>query len=218
MNGFVFLIIFILIMDQLGFLQVNKHVYLVLSNSFHHMAKFQGHFVHGAININYIFKAALIFFTNYKFNIIEFFLIIILFLINLRNKNYIFSILIIFLVNTLIMNFRYSVPTYHLYYIFIYLIFFVVATKNLSFNIASKLTYFALILFTINSFSFFVIKDQGYNIKRTFSRENAFLKICEEFKYGIRSIKPFLVSVEYIKRSHTKFDDLVIKKICNEIN
>ena len=114
------------------------------------------------------------------------------------------------------MNFRNTVPTYHLYYIFIYLIFFVVATKNLSFNIASKFTYFALILFTINSFSFFVIKDHGYNIKKTFSRENAFLKICEEFKYGIRSIN--VESVEYMKRSHTKFDDSVIKKICNEIN
>ena len=216
MNGFVFLMIFILIMDQLGFLQVNKLILLRLSNSFHHMAKFQVHFADGAININYIFKTALIFFTNYKFNIIEFFLIIILFLINLRNKNYIFSILIIFIVNTLIMNFRYSVPTYHLYYIFIYLIFFVVATKNLSFNIASKLTYFALILFTINSFSFFVIKDHSYNIKRTFSREKAFLKICEEFKYATKSKN--VESVKYIKDAHHKFDDFVIKKICNEIN
>ena len=113
------------------------------------------------------------------------------------------------------MNFRYF-PTYHLYYIFIYLIFFVVATKNLSFNIASKLTYFALILFTINSFSFFVIKDHNYNIKRTFSREKVFLKICEEFKYGIKSKTS--LGIKYIKRSHTKFDDSVIKKICNEIN
>jgi len=52
--------------------------------------------------------------------------------------------------------------------------------------------------------------------KKIFSRENTFLKICEEFKYGIRSIE--VESVEYVKRSHTKFDDSVIKKICNEIN
>lgn len=114
------------------------------------------------------------------------------------------------------MNFRYGVPTYHLYYIFIYLIFFVVATKNLSFNIASKFTYFALILFTINSFSFFVIKDHSYNIKKTFSREKAFLKICVEFKYGIKLKNSY--SLKYIKDSHHKFDDFVIKKICNEIN
>ena len=88
LNGFVFLIILILFLDQIGFLNFNIYNLLRLTNPFQLMMEFKGQHIgdqhiYGAINLNYIFKNILTFFSNYKLNMFELILIVLLFLINL---------------------------------------------------------------------------------------------------------------------------------------
>ena len=176
------------------------------------MTEFTGSLANGVINLDYIFGNILKFFSNYKFNLVELFLISLIFIINIKNKNYIFGIFFIFVLNTFIMNFRY-LPTYHLYYVFIYLIFFTIGIKNLQLNLSIKLSYFALVLFLINSLNFFIFKSNSYQI---FSREKGFSKICNELNNDIKSNT--YENLQYIKYYHNQLNDVSIKKICDELN
>lgn len=220
LNGFVFLIILILSLDQIGFINFNNYNLLRLTNPFQLMMEFRGQHIgdqhiYGAISLNYFFKNILTFFSNYKLNMFELILIVLLFLINLRKKNYILIIFVIFLINTLILNFRYR-PTYDLYYIFIYLMFFIYSTEIFNQNMRTKLTSLILIIFLFNSFIFFVIKDHNYNLKQTFSRNVEFNKICLDISSGVAvSDSP---SLNYIMISHSKFNKHVLNKICHELN
>ena len=116
LNGFIFLIILLLFLDQIGFLHLNIYTLLRLTNPFQLMIEFEGNHIYGSISLYYIYEKILIFFSSYRFNIFELIFIVLLFLINLKNKNYILTIFIIFVINTFIVNFRYD-PTYHLYYV-----------------------------------------------------------------------------------------------------
>ncbi len=214
MNGFIFLIIFLLILDQLELLPLNKMILLRLSNPIHYMTEFTGDMANGVINTNYLKQSLMKFLLNYKLNIFELLLLIFLFVLNLKNKNYLYVIFFILIFNILVMNFRYM-PPYHIYYIFIFLLFFVEAIKNLKFNFAYKITNFAVAIFMINSFTFFTFKEHNYNFKNTLSRENIFLKVCKEAQQSTPSIDSNYR--EFIKYWSLKIDDEKIKKICDEM-
>ena len=213
LNGFVFLIIFLLILDKINLLHINDFILLRITNPIHYMTEFSKNYAYGAINTEYILQNIFQFFSYYRFNLIELFIILSLLIINLKNKNYILIIFLIFLINTLVMNFRYS-NVYHLFYVFIYLILFTESIKKFRYNLSLKFSYFVLFIFFTNSFNFFVIKEGG-NLKKIFNRENVMLKICNELKFsnGSGANK----GVVYIKYWHTKINDEKIKKICDEI-
>ena len=212
LNGFIFLITAVLILDLLGLFHVNKFILLRLTNPIHYMTEFTGSLANGVINLNYIIENIFKFFSNYKFNLAELFLILLIFMINIKNKNYIFGIFFIFILNTFIMNYRY-LPTYHLYYVFIYLIFFTIGIKNLQLNLSIKLSYFTLFLFLISTLNFFISESNNYKI---FAREKGFSKICNELNNGIKSNT--YENLQYIRYYHNQLNDVTIKKICNELN
>ena len=213
LNGFVFLIIFLLILDKINLLHINDYILLRITNPIHYMTEFSGKSAYGAINAEYILQNIFQFFSYYRFNLIELFIILSLLIINFKNKNYILIIFLIFLINTLVMNFRYN-TIYHLFYVFIYLILFTESIKKFRYNLSLKFSYFVLFIFFTNSFNFFVIKEGG-DLKKIFHRENVMLKICNELKFsnGSGANK----GVVYIKYWHTKINDEKIKKICDEI-
>lgn len=214
-NGFIFLVVLVLILDLLGLLQVNKFILLRLTNPLHYMTEFTGSLANGVINFNYILKNIIKFFSSYNFNLVELFLISLIFTINLKNKNYTFGIFLIFILNTFVMNYRY-LPTYHLYYVFIYLIFFTISIKNFQLNLSLKLSYFVLVLFFINSLNFFIFKNNDYKFTKILSREKGFSKICNEFNFKIKS--DTYENLQYIMYYHNRLTQVSISKICKEIN
>ncbi len=214
-NGFIFLITLVLVLDLIGLLQLNKFILLRLTNPIHYMTEFTGSLANGVIDLNYVLENIIKFFSNYNFNLIELFLITSLFIINIKNKNYIFGIFFIFILNTLIMNYRY-LPTYHLYYVFIYLIFFTISIKNFRLNLSLKFSCIALVLFFINSFNFFVFKDNDYRFTKVFSREKGISKICNELNNNIKS--DTYENLQYIKYYHNQLTDDSIRKICENLN
>ena len=153
-NGFAFVVIVLLFIDKFDILELNHFILLRLTNPFHYMTEFTGDMANGPVDINFLIQSFVKFFSKYNFNLIELFLILSLFAINIKSKNYFFMIFFIFVINTFVMNFRY-LPTYHLYYIFIYLIFFSILLKMLKFNLSLKIVNFAVLIFFINSINFF---------------------------------------------------------------
>ena len=121
------------------------------------MTEFTGDMANGPVDINFLIQSFVKFFSEYNFNLIELFLILSLFAINIKSKNYFFMIFFIFVINTFVMNFRY-LPTYHLYYIFIYLIFFSILLKMFKFNLSLKIVNFTVIIFLLIVLIFFLSK------------------------------------------------------------
>lgn len=213
LNGFIFLIIFIFVLDRINLIPVNDFIFLRITNPIHYMTEFTGDMAGGIISMDYISKNIFHIFSYYRFNFFELLLLIILIFINFKKKNYLFVIFFIFAFNTLVMNFRYS-EIYHLFYVFIYLIFFTEAIKKLDNNLAIKFIFLALIIFFTNSCNFFLIKNNGH-LAKIFSRENSMIKVCKEFNYKIPTGSNYNVS--FIKYWHQKINDSKIKKICDEL-
>ena len=95
--------------------------------------------------------------------------------------------------------------------------FFIYATKIFKHATRTKLTLFILIIFSFNSFVFFVIKDHPYNFKKTFSRKIEFNQICQYLDSGVAASNSLSLK-NYVMVGHSKFDEAVVNKICNEIN
>ena len=113
------------------------------------MTEFTGEMANGFVNIDYIFKNINQIFSQYRFNLIELFIITSLVLYNLKIKNNLIILFFIFILNTLIMNFRYY-DVYHLYYMFIYLLLFVENIKKIENKLSRNLTYTVLIVISIS--------------------------------------------------------------------
>ncbi len=212
-NGFIFLIILIFLLGKINLLQVNDFIFLRITNPIHYMTEFTGEMANGIVNIDYILKTIYQTFSQYRFNLIELFIITSLVLYNLKIKNNLIILFFIFILNALIMNFRYY-DVYHLYYMFIYLLLFVESIKKIENKLSKKLIYTVLIVIFINSLNSFIIKDNNI-LNATFNRENGMVKVCKEFIYKIPS--DTYENVSYIKYYHKKFDDKNLRKICDEI-
>lgn len=212
LNGFFFLLILIIFLDKINLLHINDFILLRITNPIHYMTEFTGNLANGTINIDYVLQFIFQLFSNYRFNLVELIIILSLLIINLKNRNYIIIIFSIFLINTLVMNIRY-ITVYHLFYVFIYLIFFTEAVKKFKHHLSLNFAYLTLIVFFINSLNFLIIKDNY--LKEIFYRENGMLKVCNELNFNISS--GTYETIDYIKYWHTKFDNDKIKKICDEI-
>ena len=214
LNGFVFLIIFLIFLDRINLIQINDFIFLRITNPMHYMTEFTGKLANGVVNVDYILKNIFQVLSFYRFNLIELVIIIFLIFFNFRKKNYLFVIFFIFIINALVMNFRY-IEVYHLFYTFIYLILFVETIKKIDSKLSFFFTQIVLVVFFINSLNFFILRDDNF-LNDILNRENNMLKICNQFQFNI-SPKTY-ESVEYLKYWHTKIDDTEIKKICSEIN
>ena len=213
LNGFVFFVLLILLLDKIGVLHVNDFILLRITNPIHYMTEFTGGMSNGVVNIEYIFKNIKQLFSNYNFNVLELLLLLSIILVNLKNKNYTFVLFSIFIINTLVMNFRYN-DSYHLLYVFIYLVLFLEMIKKMKHSLSTRLTYIALVVFLTNSTNFLILKENNF-LDEIFNRENAMLKVCNQLKFNISPNS--YESLEFIKYWHTKIDDDKIKKICDEI-
>lgn len=212
-NGFVFLIILIFLLDKINILQVNDFILLRITNPIHYMTEFTGEMANGIVNVDYITANIYKAFSYYKFNLIELFIITSLVLFNYKKKNYLLILFFIFIINTLVMNFRYY-DVYHLYYVFIYLLLYVETIRKLDNRLCRKLTYIAILVFFFNSLNFFIVKENNF-LNKILNRENNMVKICNEFTNNIPPVT--YESVDYIKYWHSKFDEKNLKKICAEI-
>ena len=94
--------------------------------------------------------------------------------------------------------------------------FFIYSIEIFSQNTRTKLTSLILIIFLFNSFIFFAIKDHNYNLKQTFSRKVEFNKICFDISSGVAVSDD--TSLNYVMIDHSKFNETVLEKICNELN
>ena len=213
LNGFVFLIVLIFLLDKINLLNVGDFIFLKISNPIHSMTLFIGEMAKGAVSIDYILNNIYKAFSSYRFSFIELIIIVSLVLYNFKKRNYLLILFFIFVINTLIMNLRYN-TSYHLYYILIYLLLFEETIRNLSDKLIKKLIYPVLVIFLINSLNFLILKDNSFLIT-TLNRQNGMEKICYEFIYKIPSNT--YENVDYIKYWHNKFNDKNLKKICDEI-
>ena len=212
-NGFVFLIILIFLLDKINFIQVNDFILLRITNPIHYMTEFTGDTANGIVNFDYVITNIYKAISYYKFNLIELFIITSLVLFNYLRKNYLSILFLIFIINTLIMNFRYS-DVYHIYYLFIYLLLYVETIRKLDNKLSRKLTYIVLFVFLLNSFNFLVVKENNF-LNKILNRENSMVKICNEFIHNIPS--DTYENVDYIKYYHENFNEKNLKKICTEI-
>lgn len=213
LNGFVFLILLVFLLDKINILQVNDFILLRITNPIHYMTEFTGEMANGIVDVDYIFKNIKQLFSYYNFNVIELLLLILIILVNLKNKNYTFVLFFIFIINTLVMNFRYGI-FYHLFYVFIYLVLFLEMIKKMDNRLSTIFTYIALVVFLTSSINFLILKENNF-LNEIFNRENAMLKFCNQFKFN--TLPNSYETAEYIKYWHTKINDEKIKKICDEI-
>ena len=212
-NGFVFLIILIFLLDKINFLQVNDFILLRITNPIHYMTEFTGDMANGIVNVDYVLASIYKGISYYKFNLIELFIITSLVLFNYIRKNYLSILFLIFIINTLIMNFRYY-DVYHLYYLFIYLLLYVETIRKLDNKLSKKITFIVLLVFFFNSLNFFAVKENNF-LNKILNRENSMVKICNEFIYNIPS--DTYENVDYIKYWHKNFNEKNLKKICAEM-
>ena len=212
-NGFVFLIILIFLLDKINFIQANDFILLRITNPIHYMTEFTGDTANGIVNFDYVITNIYKAISYYKFNLIELFIITSLVIFNYLRKNYLSILFLIFIINTLVMNFRYY-DVYHLYYLFIYLLLYVETIRKLDNKLSRKLTCIVLLVFLLNSFNFFVVKENNF-LNKILNRENSMVKICNEFIHNIPS--DTYENVGYIKYWHKNFNRKNLKKICAEI-
>ena len=213
LNGFVFLIVLIFLLDKINFLNVSDFIYLKITNPIHSMTLFTGEMAKGIVSIDYILKNIYKAVSSYRFNFIELIIIVLLVLYNFKKKNYLLMFFFIFAINTLVVNLRYNI-SYHLYYILIYLLLFEETVRILNDKLVRKLIYTVLVIFLINSLNFLIFKDNNFLVT-TLNRQSGMEKICNEFIYKIPSNT--YENVDYIKYWHNKFNDKNLKKICDEI-
>ena len=221
LNGYVFCLAMLIVIDKANIFPINDYIFLRLTNPIHYLTEFTLTFAEGSINANFLLTSSFDIFTSYNYSFVELLiLLIILFLVIKKNINkdnnfvkFIIVLFVIFLINVTVNSYR-PVQFYHTYYAFCYLVLVGLCLNNLSLSLSKYFTYLIFILFLFNNFYVFNYKG-GFGYKTILSRPNAILSICKEFNYGEKAENYFTVS--YLQYWHHKFDDIVIKKLCNEI-
>ena len=212
LNGFISLIIILILLDKINLLQVNDYIFLRITNPIHYMTEFTGNMANGVIHINYLFENIFQIFSGYKFSKLELILLLFLVFLDFRRKNNNLFLFIIFLLNSLIMNFRFN-DIYYIFYSFIYLFLFTELIKKFERKKTFLLSCIVLFLFFIDSLNFFFLKKENF-VYKVLKRENAMIKICNQINF--KTVPDSYETVEYIKYWHNLLDDEKIKKICIE--
>ena len=223
LNGFIFFIILLFVLDKINILPFNDYVFLRVTNPIHYLTEFTSTFAEGTINPNFLLKKSYQIFTSYSFNLLELILLLIVtFLVikkNINKDNYFVTLIIIFLftflLNATINSFKYSV-NYHVYYIFCYLVVFSICINNLDFKISRYFVLFAIVVCLYNSFYYNNFhKSDKYSLIFLFERNNHIKDICQEIIFGKKTNN--YINVSYLKYYHSKFDDNKIIQLCSEL-
>ncbi len=222
-NGFIFLIITIFILDKINFLQFNDYIFIRITNPIHYLTEFTSTFAEGSINSSFLLSKSIEIFTSYSFNLLELVLLLsAIFLTvkkNIHKDNYfvtlVLAFFLIFIINTTINSFKYAV-NYHVYYIFCYLIVFTICINNLDYKVSKYLAYIAIIICLYNSLYLNNFQNfDKYSLRFLFNRTGNMKNICQEINFGKKTDS--YINVFYLKYYHQKFDDNKIKKLCSEI-
>ena len=223
LNGFVFFIIVLIVLDKFNILQVNDYILLRITNPIHYLTEFTYVFAEGTINSNFLLTKSFQIFTSYSYNLLELILLLIVIFLtvkkNINKDNYfvtlILAFFLIFLLNATINSFKYAV-NYHAYYIFCYLFVFSICINNLDFKISKYLASAAIIICLYNSLYVNNFKKSDkYSLKHLLNRNSKILSICKEFSLGIKTDS--YINISYLKYYHHKFNDNEIKQLCKEI-
>jgi len=222
-NGFIFLILILIVLDFLKITPINDYIYLRITNPVHYMSEFQSSFAEGSVNLNYIFNMIYKIFTSYSQSLIELFIAITIFIytfqryLSLKNFNFfnLFFLFFTFLFITSINSLR-EAPQYHIYYTFCYLIFVLSVLNNLDLKNSKLILTIIFIIFVSNNSLINNYDNSSDRIVSIFERKNSMIEMCKEFRYGI---KPDVndQTLEYIRYWHLKFDNKVINSLCIEL-
>lgn len=221
-NGFIFFILTLIILDFFKILQINDFIYLRITNPLHYMSEFQSSFAEGSINLKYLLQMIYKIFLSYSQDLIELLIIFVILIFIFKKKKSLknfdlfslFFLFLIFLFITSINSLRYG-PQYHIYYIFCYLIFVVLALDNVNLKISRIILCTIFIVFMLNNPLINKNEDETNRLVNIFERENLMKEICKEFRYGIKSEGDG--TLEYIRYWHLKFNDKVINSLCLEL-
>ena len=215
LNGYVFCLVIFIFIDKANIFPINDYIFLRLINPIHYLTEFTKTYAEGSINVDFLLSSSFDIFTSYNYSFVELFtLLMILSLVIKKNINkdnnfvkFVIILFIIFLINVTVNSYR-TAQFYHTYYTYCYLILVGVCLNNLNLNFSRYFVYLIFILFLYNNFN-------AFDYKTFFNRPNSILSICKEFNHGIKAKSYFTVS--HLQYWHHKFDDKVIKKLCNEI-
>ena len=225
LNGYIFLISIIVILDLTNFLKINDYIYLRITNPIHYLTEFKPTFAEGTINFNFLVNTFFKIFTSYIYSTLELLaLVFIIFLDikknNNKSKNYLIYIIVLFLIFFMIsaINSYKGNLYYHSYYTFCYLVVLSVCINNINYRYSKYFLYFVFILFTYNGLYSYSLSDKGgaYNYIKTFNRDIYMTDSCNQL--DLKNFKKTTqINIAYLKYWHHKFDDNVLKKICKEL-
>ena len=71
LNGFVFFIILLIVLDKINVLPVNDYIILRITNPIHYLSEFTYTFAEGTINPNFLLTKSFEIFTSYLYNLLE---------------------------------------------------------------------------------------------------------------------------------------------------
>ena len=210
--GFISCITIFLTIDFFNIVNINKYIFLRISNPFHYMSEFTKDMAYGVVDINFLSNFIFKVFSTYVYSYIELFLLLFsLFLlylkINILPKNYTKKVIILFIIFLLIVfitSLRYEIY-YHSYYFFTYLLIFVFCIKVLDVKIVNLLIVLSLFLTIYNNF--YLLQNNYSNI---FNRTSTLNYVCSSSDTSKK-----IQTIDYLKYWHTKIDKEALTKICN---
>lgn len=222
LNGFVFLIIILIFLDQINFLNINDFIFLRITNPIHYLTEFQNTFAEGSINFNFLLKSFYSIFSSYRFNLFElFFLLLIVFFnikknYNLNNQHVLIVIILflIFLMNSAIHSYR-GYIYYHTYYVFCYLTVLSVCVNDLNNRYSKYFTYFVFIIFAYNNF-FSDFHQKQFDYKEVFNRKIELIEICKDSKLQ-KDLRKTPYKIHFFQYYQEKFNDKTLNTLCEEL-
>ena len=210
--GFISCITAFVMIDFFNIFNINKYIFLRISNPFHYMSEFTKNMAYGVVDINFLFNVIYKVLSAYLYSYVELFLLFISLLLlyfrrNILPKNYIKKIITlftIFLLIAFVTNLR-SEIYYHSYYFFVYLLIFTFCIKVLDFKIVNLLLAFSFLLTIYNNF---YLSQNNYD--KIFSRTSSLDYVCSSHNTSKK-----IEIIDYFKYWHTKINNEVLTKICN---
>ena len=222
--GFIFCLIFFILLDSLNVIPINDYIYLRITNPFHYLSEFQATFAGGSINVKFLILTLYDVLKSYDQSLLELFIVFLLMFLALekvffKNKKLFYDIIILFFIFfliTTINGFR-GGPQYHIYYTFCFLIVLAFCLNHLKNKLSLYLTIIIILVFLNNNN---LIKDINSNSEsrysQIFDRKNLMVEICNDFLFDIKSSRDD-GSVRYLKYRQNRFEDEVINNICKEL-
>ena len=147
--GFIFCLIFFILLDSLNVIPINDYIYLRITNPFHYLSEFQATFAGGSINVKFLILTLYDVLKSYDQSLLELFIVFLLMFLALekvffKNKKLFYDIIILFFIFfliTTINGFR-GGPQYHIYYTFCFLIVLAFCLNHLKNKLSLYYNYY----------------------------------------------------------------------------